>query len=132
MPACLLEAREQYRIIFMPINPNERERRAYPTDRRSASAKRQDSVTKSEHPIVTQAVYEAIIRGKDTESNLKTKRLCQGRNLAGRLMLALDGSLKDHNPQIETQPTGTYNKLRQLRTMAERIYAQFPLRIENK
>lgn len=117
----------------MPLDPNERERRARHTDRRAASPKKSTDITSSAHPVVTKAVYDSVVRGASDETvNLKTKRLCQGKNTASKLLLLIDGSLKDFNPQVEDQPSATYNSLRQMRTWAQKLYMQFPLQIENK
>lgn len=112
----------------MPVSPPSH----YPTDRRASSPKRASDVTKSAHPVVTKAAYDAVIRGTGHQENLKVKRLCQLRNLLSQYLLLIDASLRDHNPQLSPQLPATYNALRQNRTYVERAFLRFPLKVENK
>lgn len=117
----------------MPISPSqsEREKRARPTDRRASSPKRSTDIASSPFTVVTKATYDAVIRGGDTQTNVKIKRLCQGRNKIGQAIQLVDGAIRDHNPQVESQPSLTFNKLRGIRTQLEKLYLSYPLHIAN-
>lgn len=86
----------------------------------------------AEYPVITKTAYDALLRGQGGDANIMTKRLVQNRNLLARLMLGLEASMKDHNPQIKDQPSAIYNRLRQMRTVIEREYLKYPLQIENR
>jgi hypothetical protein len=60
------------------------------------------------------------------------KRLCNNRNKLGTLLLGLQASIRDFNPQVESQPSATYNRLRQIERVVQREYLNFPLRIEER
>lgn len=114
---------------FMPIDPPNSNG---VVNRRGASAKRANTITSSEYPIVTKSVYDALIRGHGGDANIATKRLVQGKNQMGRLMMTLEAAMKDHNPQLNAQPSATYNRLRQIRTVIEREFLKYPLQIEEQ
>lgn len=102
------------------------------TNRRAASPLRKNSITESEYPVVTKTVYDSIVRGQGGDTNLMMRRLCQNRNMLGKLLMGLQVSMKDHNPQIKDQPSAIYNRLRQIEKVVQREYLNFPLRIENR
>lgn len=101
-------------------------------NRRAASPLRKNSITESEYPVVTKTVYDAIIRGQGGEANPMLKRLCNNKNKLGTLVLGLQASIRDYNPQVERQPSAIYNRLRQIEKVVQREYLNFPLRIENR
>lgn len=117
----------------MPLSPSqsEREKRARPTDRRASSPKKSTDITSSPFTVVTKATYDAVIRGSDPQTNIKIKRLCVGRNRIGQAIQVIDGAIRDHNPQVESQPSQTFNKLRGIRTQLEKLYLDYPLHIAN-
>jgi hypothetical protein len=110
----------------MPINPPNING---VTNRRMASPKRNNSIMSSEYPVVTKTVYDGLIRGQGGDANITMKRLVAGKHQMSRLLQTLDASMSDHNPQMNAQPSATYNRLRQIRTVIEREFLKYPLTI---
>jgi hypothetical protein len=72
---------------------DERTRRAYPTDRRGASVKRDSDVTASRWPVTTLAAYQNMLNAASNpkpegEINERMIRLCQGRIAIAHAVLA--------------------------------------------
>lgn len=115
----------KYRQGNMPINPQ------LPDNRRASSPKRDNDVLNSATPVVTKAVYDAIVRGTGTDANLRTKRLCQVKNLLGQALPIIDSLIRDYGPTVkDSSPVA--KSLRQRRVEVERAFLRWPLDIRNK
>lgn len=119
----------------MPITPAQPGRAS---DRRAASPTRHTDVSKSDWPVITKVTYDSMARNKtpDDQLNLRMKRLCVARIELGRTLLAFDGALHDHNPEVkgnktDDQSRAVYNKLRSMRNRIEKEFKAFPLEVRN-
>lgn len=117
------------------IDPNEFKAQ-YPTDRRAASKKQDDSVMHSQWPVVTHAVFTALARGGEQsktvgEVNMTLKRLCAARSHLANALMFIDGSLKDYNPKTNqtAHAKKIWAKLRSVRDKIETQLGNFPLEI---
>lgn len=114
------------------------------SNRRAASHRQDNSLTESEWPLVTHAVYVALARGaaapdgdakaEAARLNLPLRRLCAVRAQAGTLVLLLDAALKSYNPQVAGNPTDKasrriYNRLRAMHQQANKLLMQVPVEV---
>ncbi len=107
---------------------DERTTRAYPTDRRAASPKRQSDVIDSEWPLTTLSAYQGAPAAEgDPTANRKMNRLCFGRIRIGHALLALDGAILDWKDNDKV-----YDRLRTIRDHIEKEFLRYPLEVRNK
>lgn len=114
----------------MPLTPQRSS--PYASDRRSASGKRDSDVTKTEWPLLTRTAYHNLARNDAKDVNPKMLRLAMGKIHLGRAMIAVDGAIRDHNPQVKgntDEGRKIYNKLRAIRRDIERLTLDYPLEV---
>src|SRR3989304_1022749 len=114
------------------MTQTEREKAAYPTDRRGASAKQESSIQPSEYPVITQSAYIECVQRPASMVDRKMRSLCIGKSKLGNALLGVDKALHDYNPQVskDGRDRKLYNKLRSVRRDLEKIQGKFPLMIK--
>lgn len=104
------------------------------TDRLASSPTRDNDVTSTDWPVITQSVYTEIHR-KAGEIDPALRSLCVGRNKIGQALLAIDSALThyqprpriDHPRRPENKPV--YNKLVKIRKELEKLQVSYPLQV---
>ena len=114
------------------MTQTEREKAAYPTDRRGASNKRDSDIQPSEFPLVTHAAYIACVQKPATMVDPKLRFLCKARARIGNALMAVDTALHALNPQVtnDGRDKAIYQKLRSVRDALEKQQIKFPLKIK--
>lgn len=107
-------------------NPN------YPTDRISASKKRDNDLTPSQFPVITKSAYVECVQKPASMVDMKKRSLCLARAGIGTALLRMDKAIHDYNPSVskDGRDKPLYNKLRSIRSDLEKLQLKYPLVIK--